>query len=180
MSNQQQHEQIIEKLRKIKALVEQGVDGEANNAKTLLNQQLRKYGLTIEDLSSNDIFDYYVKYKTDNDRQLIVQICAKLDIEIFAVRRVKKLKKYCLECDAITYAEFSSMLEFHKTLLEKEMKIFLSSYIHKHDLFSANNDGKNRPKPTAEQLADTKAMFAMMGNLSDKKYESNKLRLGEE
>ena len=41
---------IIEKARKILALAEHGVEGEAKAAKLALNSLLKKHGLTIEDL----------------------------------------------------------------------------------------------------------------------------------
>lgn len=43
---------IIEKARKVLALVEQGVEGEAQAAKFALEALLKKHGLTIEDLKN--------------------------------------------------------------------------------------------------------------------------------
>ena len=43
-------ERITDKLRKLLALAERGCGGEAENAKRLLEAQLRRYGMTLEDL----------------------------------------------------------------------------------------------------------------------------------
>lgn len=43
-------ERITDKLRKLLALAERGCGGEAENAKRLLEAQLRHYGMTLEDL----------------------------------------------------------------------------------------------------------------------------------
>lgn len=45
---------IIEKARKVLALVEQGVEGEAQAAKFALEALLKKHGLTIEDLKNEN------------------------------------------------------------------------------------------------------------------------------
>ena len=45
-------ESVISRLRKIRTLAERGETGEAEAARRLLEQQLSKYGLTLEKISA--------------------------------------------------------------------------------------------------------------------------------
>ena len=46
-------ERITDKLKKLLALAERGCGGEAENARRLLEEHLRKYGMTLEDICEN-------------------------------------------------------------------------------------------------------------------------------
>lgn len=48
-------ERITDKLKKLLALAERGCGGEAENARRLLEEHLRKYGMTLEDICENNI-----------------------------------------------------------------------------------------------------------------------------
>ena len=56
-------ERITDKLKKLLALAERGCGGEAENARRLLEEHLRKYGMTLEDICENNISRRTFKYK---------------------------------------------------------------------------------------------------------------------
>ena len=60
-------ESRIEKLRKIKALADNGVSGEAIAAQEALDRLLKEYGLTLEDISDEQRKDYDFKYSNERD-----------------------------------------------------------------------------------------------------------------
>ena len=67
-------ERITDKLKKLLALAERGCGGEAENARRLLEEHLRKYGLTLEDLYENKTSRRIFKYRNKEERQIIVQV----------------------------------------------------------------------------------------------------------
>ena len=67
-------DRIIEKLKKILALAERGERGEADNARRMLEVELRRYGLTMEDILTNKRTMRIFKYNSNEERQLFVQI----------------------------------------------------------------------------------------------------------
>lgn len=81
-------ERITDKLRKLLALAERGCGGEAENARRLLEAQLSKYGLTLEDLYENKTSRRIFKYRNKEERQIIVQVFYR-----FSAARVKHLKR---------------------------------------------------------------------------------------
>ena len=67
-------DKIIDKLKKILALAERGEQGEAINARIMLENELRKHGLTIEDLRSELKIPRIFPYKTKEEMTLFFQI----------------------------------------------------------------------------------------------------------
>ena len=58
---------IMEKLRKIKALAENGVGGERIAAQEALDRLLKEHGLTLEDISDEQSRYYEFKYSNERD-----------------------------------------------------------------------------------------------------------------
>ena len=67
-------ESIMDKLQKVLALAERGIEGEKVAAETLLNRLLDKYDMTIEDLKLEQKESHRVWWDTKAERQMIVQI----------------------------------------------------------------------------------------------------------
>ena len=49
-----ERERLIDKLMKTKALAERGVGGERENAERILTAMLQKYGISLDDLESEE------------------------------------------------------------------------------------------------------------------------------
>ena len=67
-------ERITDKLKKLLALAERGCGGEAENARRLLEEHLRKYGMTLEDICENNISRRTFKYRNKEERTIIIQV----------------------------------------------------------------------------------------------------------
>lgn len=63
-------ERITDKLKKLLALAERGCGGEAENARRLLEEHLRKYGMTLEDICENKTSRRTFKYRNKEDARL--------------------------------------------------------------------------------------------------------------
>ena len=64
---EQQKQKIVQRLQKIKALSEQGVDGEAENAAKLLAKMLAKHRMSMEDIETTEEEDTIQKVKIENE-----------------------------------------------------------------------------------------------------------------
>lgn len=79
-------ERITDKLKKLLALAERGCGGEAENARRPLEEHLRKYGMTLEDICENNISRRTFKYRNKEERTIIIQVSYR-----FLVARAKHL-----------------------------------------------------------------------------------------
>ena len=136
-------ETIIEKLNKIKNLAEKGIAGEALAAKRALENLLKKYNLTMEDLTNDIKKVQCFTAKNTNERAVFLMCCFK----IIGADRSQKIYNYkgksntlYLELTDYEYAEISQFYEFHRKNINKEFKIMISTfqqaYQCKHDLYS--------------------------------------------
>lgn len=69
-------ERITDKLKKLLALAERGYGGEAENARRLLEAQLNKYELTLEDLLNEGKKRRILKYRGEEELRLVIQVLA--------------------------------------------------------------------------------------------------------
>jgi len=144
-------ELIIEKLKKIKKLAEEGFDGEMQAAVYLLNQQLKKHNLTIDDLQDEVEKERCFTAIGDNERFALLMCCLKV-IGIDRSYGLKyyrgELKKQYISLTEIEYIDISQMFDFHKKNMKKEFEKmvldFQKSYQYKHGLYASENSEKHK------------------------------------
>lgn len=66
-------ERITDKLKKLLALAERGCGGEAENARRLLEEHLRKYGMTLEDICENNISRRTFKSQFNKEKKRLMK-----------------------------------------------------------------------------------------------------------
>lgn len=140
---------IIEKARKILALVEQGVDGEVQAAKIALEALLRKHGLTVADLSNEkrERREFSIRSRAE---RLVFSHCL---LNRFGRNSYVRSHSYTYRNDHrhvyadmtdIEYLDFKPFFEFHINRYRKELKKMQETvnvaYIHKNNLFDPNPD----------------------------------------
>ena len=146
-------ESIIEKLRKIKALAENGVGGEVVAAQEALERLLKEYGLTWEDISDDKRQQYDFKYSNEREMALMMQVIVHLfgsKSHVFKTGRFnRKAKIVFLEMTKVEYLDMKDMWDYYrrewKKYLEKGMKELLSAYILKFDLYDITPNPEDRP-----------------------------------
>ena len=72
-----ERERLLERLRGVKTLAEQGNPGERDNAAALLVKLMEKHGITDADLEGAEIQTYWIRYKTEYERKLLHQLAYK-------------------------------------------------------------------------------------------------------
>ncbi len=149
----------IELAQKLLALAYKGKCGEKTNAQALLNKYLEKHGLTLADIDSEKINEYYIDLGKDNEkRKFFCQIVSSVggdEIDMFAISelgiRALNLKRFRADiqrpklriksivmqynCTTAERAEILSSFEFYWDEYQRQKKIFYSAFIHKQRLY---------------------------------------------
>ena len=170
------HENIIERLKKIAALAERGIGGEKENAKRILARMMEKYEITLEDLGQGRKAKKHVfKYKSKWEREILFQCyyraSGKNEVRYGQMGRGMVVFKL----DFFQFLELDALYKYFVPLLNREMKLFLIAFIHKHDLHgnevSEGGGGSKLSHDEIEQLA------AMMSSMKENRYVSPRRQL---
>lgn len=166
--------EIIEKLKKVRALANNGTDGEMGNAQARLEELMRKYSITDKDLEEKESVDFYM-IDANEQTQLAVQIIHTFfspKMKIYDIRKMKRRdRKLLFETDhgssngniAIesTKSDFLQIVFLYETYLEdykKQLAAFEYAYYSANNLLpKAPTDGieaKEIPDEVVEQAAE--------------------------
>ncbi len=171
-----EYESIKKKILKIYNLAEHGVGGEAVNAKNLLNLWLSKYGLSLETILEEENEKHWYEFKGANQkhyRQLLFNCYAKVTNRHEVTYKHKRgtKKKIWLELTAYQYAELTTMFEWHKDQLDKELARIkdeaTSAFIQKHRLYSDTETDGDQPPLTPEEIKRLLRILEMANNMED-------------
>lgn len=147
----------IELLKKLKALSDKGVGGEAENAQQMLTKMLEKHNLTIEDIEGVQTHDYYFNAK-GIEGELLLQIVKRVnyDLKVYGFPQ-KVIKDFGLKGNTLvtcTHAEFieiEQMFDVYKKLFKKESEIFYTAFLSANDLLISPPKEKQR---TVDDLSE--------------------------
>lgn len=170
-----EYESIKSKLKKLLALAERGVQGEAENARKLFEKLCKEYGVSMEELLDENQVKYY---RFDIGRNAIYK-------ELFVQCYCKVVQKNSLsfwrasrsqievEMTAFQYAELMSLFEWHKANFNKDLEDMkqniLLAYCRKHHLYSDVKPDNDRELTADERERLIKIMF-MQESLNDNQY----------
>lgn len=154
------HDNLVAKLQKLLALAQRGEDGEAVNARALLNKMLARYG--IDEASLTDIRT--LRYATDYDDEqelLVVVTSYGLQIPTAQVRAEIVTKADTLGLDLTMSVEqhglVASLFEHHRIGLERSIK----------QLAANQEKQKDAMREEIEKLtAKIRTLKAIFGNLT--------------
>ena len=170
----QLEDSVRERLRKIAALAKQGYEGEAKAASLLLEKQLKKYNLTLEDVLDDVKKKREFRYANKIEREVLVDLLAhhfgEESSEFKTGIVLPSKKKVIIEMTDADYADFSPEWEHYRREANREFKkqeeAFIIAFINKYDLFDKSKD--NEDKPTKELSKEDleilrKAIILQMG-----------------
>lgn len=130
----------LELLQKIKALVNAGVGGEAINAKKKLEELMKKYNITEEELSDEIIEKFDIKVTGFAERKLLSQVvysvCGDIDSKKGVWEYVNGKKNIrCVHCTKAEFLEIEAKFDFYKREFRLQQKYFLDSFIQANEIF---------------------------------------------
>lgn len=138
-------DRIIDRLKKLLALAERGERGEADNARRMLEAELQRHGLTLDDIRSKRKSTRVLKYCSNEELQLIIQIILNYSgstSEAFKEARYNARKREIyIELSDMEYVDISNMCDFFKAQYRKERKRLLHdmimAFVQKHSLYDS-------------------------------------------
>lgn len=126
-------DKIRERIVKIQALADRGVDGEKTAASIQLERMIKKYNISEEELSTIKMKKYYFKYKTNLDKRLFVQL-----ILYFFKGQTFKLyqnnhngKDIEVDMEYLDYVTLSCAYEYFRAHAAKQFQEFCLPYIRR-------------------------------------------------
>lgn len=155
-------EQIIEKIRKVAALAQQGFDGEKDNAEKLVAQLLKKYNLTLEDIEEEKEKYHYLFDKRISElkakriySQIFCRVTGKengigfLDGQSTEVKDVRRMLKaegkkanIVMLASMADFITVKSMFDFYYPKYTELEEQFYHAFLIKNDLAIKNTDAK--------------------------------------
>lgn len=137
---------ILLKIRKLQALAERGVGGEATNAKILLSALFEKYGIDESKLDEEEKQWYEFEMRTSVQKlflQLYVSIYGTTERYLQEVELWKRGRKKIVKCKftRAEYIEFSQLWEWHRKNYLAERKrmreLFKIAYFDKFKMYAS-------------------------------------------
>lgn len=166
-------DRIRNRLIKVLELAQRGVGGERINAQKILNEQLAKWNMTIEDLGlepETELAVYVVKGRLE--KMLICQIAVYVCNSEKVMHDLTRRGRVKIKATVIQHIEIEAMFRYYRKLLKKEVQKLYVAFINKHDIFC--DEGRNRSKNGAghdgTKGIDSTKIGNMMESLSRSKY----------
>lgn len=138
--NQIQHDKILEKLKKIKALAERGVGGEKETAMRMYEELCQKYGISEDEAEKalEKLEKRWFSYSTQLEKQLLLHIFYKVTgspEHYVYVGKYRHRKKCGCVCTALEAAEIELLFGFYREEMEKELEVFMIAFTQRNYLF---------------------------------------------
>ena len=155
-------------LKKIRALAERGVGGEADNAEEILRRLMEKYGVSEDELDEEERrrhdFEYHGKEQEKLLRQVVYKVTGGYAYNLVYRASGRKVKtRLGAGCTAAEKVEIEFLFDFYTRLWERERDAFLSAFIQKHRIFTIRDDIEPQEVSREELLK----MQALMLGMSD-------------
>ena len=171
----EQYESIKNKLKKLLALAERGVQGEAENARRLLEKLCKEYGVSMEELLDENQVKFY-RFDIGRNaiyKDLFTQCYCKVAQKVSMSFHQKSRSQMSVKMTALQYAELVSLFEWHKANFNKDLEDMkqniLLAYCRKHHLYSDVKPEIDRELTAYERERLIKIMF-MQESLNDNQY----------
>lgn len=170
-----EYESIKNKLKKLLALAERGVQGEAENARRLLEKLCKEYGVSMEELLDENQAKFY-RFDIGRNaiyKDLFTQCYCKVAQKVSMSFHQESRSQISVKMTALQYAELVSLFEWHKANFNKDLEDMkqniLLAYCRKHHLYSDVKPEIDRELTADERERLIKIMF-MQESLNDNQY----------
>lgn len=152
-------------LKKVRALAEHGVGGEAENAEKLLARMMKKYGISEEELDEETRVRHDFTYHGGEEKKILRQVVYKVTggyaYELVYTASGRKVRTQLgADCTPAEKVEIEYLFDFYKRLWEKEKDAFLAAYIQKHRIFAIRADVEPQEISREEALKSDREAWA--------------------
>ena len=159
-------DEILDRIRKVQALAQQGTEGERQSAELRLAEMMEKYGITLEDLEQNEDKEeiFWYRCKGEDWDQLFNQVAATMGCVKFAYlkpgdtsKRAQSLRQVSrpagtnvvIICSYLKFIEITTAYELYQQSYNKQKSAFVYAFLMRNHLLP---QGKSDRIPTKEEL----------------------------
>ncbi len=177
--NSKKYESLQAKLKKLLALAEKGVGGEAVNARRLFEKFCEQHGISVEELLERETKHQYTFEigRAKDMKQLFIRCLDKVaDIDDMEYSQPTR-SSIRISVTAMQRAELLSLFNWHKVNYLHELKEFkqnfMAAYVGKHNLYfeqGGKTNNSSSEKLTEEDIARIRRVLAMREAMSDNHY----------
>ena len=168
MNNTDVIDKIKNKMRKLKALADRGIDGEADTAQRLLAEVAEKYGISLDelDLEAEEQIRFEIKLPKEWQSTIFRQLVGLMRLEKYGdAHKIGKLlfyrfstkhRLYVVHCTKAEWLELTAKYEVLARDYIKQIKSFTLAFLMRNDLLlppSNDHDTKIKPKEREEYRA---------------------------
>ncbi len=170
------YESIVEQIKKVKALADNGVDGEKENAKNFLEKLLKKHKVSLDELLTVQTKEYKFRYKTEFEKKILFQCIAKY-------ANIKTYKNYltpkgkivknviAVDLTKMQFLDIEASAKFYVKLFTKDLNLFFTAFITKHKIFRDKSEDEDSNNNESElSLAEIEAIVNMMAGLTNSNF----------
>lgn len=156
----QDDEKLQAKIRKLMALAERGEGGERDNARRMLENMLRRHGLTLDDLQGDKREIRWFSCVGPFQRRLAQQILSKVtdSFDVAAYTSKERRSQIGVEVTASEAIEFELHFSVLKTSLADCFEQAYCAFVQANRIFAPTADDSAAPQALSEQ---DMAMLAM-------------------
>lgn len=155
-----------ELIAKVKALAEEGVAGEKENAKVLLEKLCRKHNIKLSEIDDSSILKFDVNFGSKYEKRLLNQVfysvVGDIDENKGFYTYIHRHRKGCLECTKAEFIEIQAKFNFYKYHLEKDMKLFYDAFVQRNNIYPPDEKCKPREEKTHFFLTDDELKILSM------------------
>lgn len=140
-------QKLLQKLNKLYTLAERGADNEKDVALNKLNNILKQNNLELDDiLESQQVYTEIFTFKNKYDKKILLQCIYKVigdtdrwnDFNIY--RPYRSRTKIQIDCTKLEKVEILLEYEFYSQYLEKELDVYVQSFIQANKIFPNNGE----------------------------------------
>lgn len=171
------NDQIKDRIRKVLALAQQGVGGEMEAAKVQFAAMLEKYGLRLEDITSEEQREYEFKYRNKDEMSILIGVIYNAfgsDSNIAKEARISKYYKVIkMKLTEIEHIDISNAYDYYRKAYAREkramLKAMFPAFVNKHALFDIAERGDDQP---GRQLSPDELLriFTIMRGMESPSY----------
>lgn len=152
-------ESVREQLRKIQALAEKGVGGEAENARRMLERLCEKHGVSPESLVSNEETVHRFPI-VDARRWELFKSCAFFVLRRNEIKFWKKRKAVEMRLTEVDAIDLRACFTHYSRAYVEEEELFFDAFVHKNRIYGPPSESPEEPAPIDRERLER--LIAMM------------------
>lgn len=176
-------QEILDRIRKIKALADAGIEGERDNAQRLLDELMQRYGITEEDLASETREPHFFTIdnpKTNSyDWKLLMQLAALIDPD-FRIMPINKEIRHLIRfhpeaktsnivmtCTRAQFIELTAKYTLYRKGWEENLETFFYAFLKRNELLIQATTAE---MPTTRELVRAERAQLMLRGIEKTVY----------